>query len=122
MGMRLLEREKRVLEGVEDPRPQFEGLDSGLGKFAVGSAADLVEKYRAEDRDGKQPEDLQSVDDQRVGQHVRKWGTGEQAPEVFKPHPVAQADGVDGVAAQNNIVVLESDQNTIQRLSLIHIW
>ena len=39
---------------------------------------------------------------------------------MFKPHPVAQADGVDGVAAQKNIVVLESDQNTIQRREFIN--
>ena len=49
MGMRLLEREKRVLEGVEDPRPQFEGYEYLLEKYLRPRARlDIVEALAEE--------------------------------------------------------------------------
>jgi thiamine-phosphate kinase len=49
MGMRLLEREKRVLEGVENPRPQFEGYEYLLEKYLRPRARlDIVEALAEE--------------------------------------------------------------------------
>ena len=50
MGLRLLEREKRVLDGVERPEPQFAGYEYLLEKYLKPRARkDIVEELAAEE-------------------------------------------------------------------------
>lgn len=49
MGLRLLERERRVLQGVEHPQPQFEGYEYLLQRYLKPRARyDMVESLRKE--------------------------------------------------------------------------
>lgn len=49
MGLRLLERERRVLQGVDNPQPQFEGYEYLLQRYLKPRARyDMVESLRKE--------------------------------------------------------------------------
>ena len=49
MGLRLLERERRVLQGVDNPQPQFEGYEFLLERYLKPRARyDMVESLRKE--------------------------------------------------------------------------
>jgi thiamine-monophosphate kinase len=49
MGLRLLERERRVLQGVDNPQPQFEGYEYLLQRYLKPSARyDMVDSLRKE--------------------------------------------------------------------------
>jgi thiamine-monophosphate kinase len=49
MGLRLLERERRVLQGVENPQPQFEGYEYLLQRYLKPRARyDIVESLHKE--------------------------------------------------------------------------
>ena len=49
MGLRLLERERRVLQGLDDPQPQFEGHEYLLERYLKPRARfDMIESLRKE--------------------------------------------------------------------------
>ena len=49
MGLRLLERERRVLQGVDNPQPQFEGYEYLLQRYLKPRARyDMIESLRKE--------------------------------------------------------------------------
>ena len=49
MGLRLLERERRVLQGIDNPQPQFEGYEYLLQRYLKPRARyDMVESLRKE--------------------------------------------------------------------------
>ena len=49
MGLRLLERERRVLQGVDNPQPQFEGYEYLLQRYLKPRARyDMVESLHKE--------------------------------------------------------------------------
>ena len=108
MGLRLLERERRVLQGIENPQPQFDGYEYLLQRYLKPRARyDMVESLRKEGivptsmidiTDGLSSEILQICKSSKCGARIYL----ERIPLAQQTTKLAEEMNIDPVIAALN--------------------